>query len=106
MRKTFIFLSIVTMIFGIVFTILPLEKFGLAAAVIALIFGILAYRKSEIEQTRLPKYLSFIAVATLFAAIYFAFFTESEKVEVDKQFEQEKIQSETEAKQTLESEGL
>jgi membrane-bound ClpP family serine protease len=106
MRKLLIISTIVLLILGIVFTVAPLEKFGVLAAIAALIFGLLAYKKSDIGQSNFPKYLTIIAVGTLFAATYFVFFTESEKVEVDQQFEQQKIQSENDAKQTLENEGL
>jgi|JI61114C2RNA_FD_contig_123_58931_length_2660_multi_7_in_0_out_0_2 membrane-bound ClpP family serine protease len=106
MRKIFIILAIILILFGIVFTILPMEKFGLLASLVAMIFSVLAYKKSKAEEVNFPKYLSIIAVATLFTATYFVFFTNNEVVAIDQQFEQQKIESEKEAKNTLESEGL
>lgn len=104
MRKIFIILAIILILFGIVFTILPMEKFGLLAAVTALIFGLLTYKKSEIGQTNFPKYLTIIAVGIIFTATYFVFFTESEKVEIDQQFEQ--LKKDSEKIESLEADGL
>lgn len=107
MRKLLITISIIFIVLGIIFTILPMEKFGLLAAFVALILSVLAYKKSDINNTNFPKYLSMIAVAILFSATFFAFFTESEKVEIDQKFEQQKIESVKQDQKDLEDlEGL
>ena len=73
----------------------------------ATILGVLAYHKSDFSNLNLPKYLSMIAVATLFCAIYFTFFTKAEEVVIDQQFEQQKIESQKQDQKDLQDlEGL
>jgi EamA domain-containing membrane protein RarD len=107
MRKTFITISIIFIFFGLIFTILPLQKFGMIASILAVVFGVLAYHKSEIHNSNLPKYLSMIAMATFFCASYFTFFTKAEVVAIDPQFEQEKVESQKQDQKDLQDlEGL
>jgi drug/metabolite transporter superfamily protein YnfA len=107
MRKTFIILSIILILFGIIFTVLPMQKFGMIAAFCAAVFGVLAYHKSEITDSNFPKYLSMIAMGTFFCAAYFTFFTKAEVIEIDPQFEQEKIESQKQDQKDLQDlEGL
>lgn len=78
-----------------------MEKFGLIAALFALVFGVFAYYKSEHNNSNFPKYLAMISVATLFSATYFSFFTKAEEVVIDQQFEQQKIESQKQDQQDL-----
>ncbi len=107
MRKTFIILSIILTLFGIIFTVLPMQKFGMIAAFCAVILSVLGYHKSEITNSNFPKYLSMIAMGTFFCATYFTFFTKAEIVEIDPQFEQQKIESQKQDQKDLQDlEGL
>lgn len=106
MRKIYITLAIVFAFLGIIFTILPMEKFGLIAATIATLFGFLAYRIADINQQKLPKRILIVSLFTMVIALGFILFTKDEVVAVDKQFEQKKVESAKEGKKDLEEEGL
>jgi len=106
MRKLYTSLAIVFAFLGILFTILPMEKFGLIIATLATLFGFLAYRIAEINQKKLPKRILIVSLLTMAIALGFILFTKDEMVAVDKQFEQKKVESAKEGKKDLEDEGL
>ncbi|HLA54861.1 MAG TPA: hypothetical protein VK623_02070, partial [Flavobacterium sp.] len=66
-----------------------------------LIFGFIAFKMSAEDQKRVPKVVLIIAALSLAGVIGKEVFIKDE-VEVDKQFEQKKIESEKEAKKDLE----
>lgn len=106
MRKVYIILAFVFAFLGIIFTILPTEKFGLIAASIATLFGFLAHKTSDFNQKKLPKRILIVSLFTVVIALAFILFTKDEVVAVDKQFEQKKVESAKEGKKDLEEEGL
>jgi 1,4-dihydroxy-2-naphthoate octaprenyltransferase len=101
MRKLFIILAFVCIVLGIILTILPTEKLALIPIFAAIIFGILAVLKSEINQNKLPKTIVFLALIVLIVAIGKTFLTKDEVV-VDKKDEIQKIESQKEDKKVLE----
>lgn len=102
MRKIFIISAIVFAIIGIVFTALPLGTLALLPNGLALVFGILAFTKSEESQRKIPKLIVLVSLLTILIAIGKELFIKDE-VAVDQQFEQEKIDSKQEAQEELEA---
>jgi glucose dehydrogenase len=106
MRKLFIVLAAIFAVLGVVFAFLPLGTLGLLPIGLALIFGFIVLRMSDETQKRMPKVILVIAILSLAGVVGKEVFIKDE-VEVDKQFEQKKIESEKEAKKDLEElEGL
>ncbi len=101
MRKLFLFIAIVFTILSIVFAFLPLGTFALIPVAIALVFGFLALKKSDVKQGKFIKLLLLLSLVSLSVVIGKELFTKDE-VEVDKQFEEKKIESKKEAQQDLE----
>ncbi len=106
MRKLYTSLAIIFAFLGILFTILPMEKFGLIAATIASLFGFLAYKMADSNQNKLSKRILIVSLLTMAIALGFILFTKDEMVAADKQFEQKKLESANEGKKDLEDEGL
>jgi membrane protein implicated in regulation of membrane protease activity len=101
MRKLFLFIAIVFTILSIVFAFLPLGTLALIPVGIALVFGFLALQKSDVKQGKFIKLLLLLSLVSLSVVIGKELFTKDE-VEVDKQFEEKKIESKKEAQQDLE----
>ena len=106
MRKLFLVIACVFTTLSIVFAFLPLGTLALMPVGIALVFGFLALKKSDEKQRKLVKLLLLFSFLSLVVVIGKELFTKDE-VEVDKQFEEKKIESKKEAQQDLEElEGL
>lgn len=106
MRKTFLILAIIFTLIGVVFTALPLDTLALAPIGLALVFVYIAFKKSSIEERKLPKRLFIIAYLCAIIVIGKTYFIK-EEVAIDTKFEQEKIDTKQEAKKDLEElEGL
>ena len=101
MRNLFIITAIFFAIIGIVFTVLPLGTIALLPIVLALVFGILAYTKSEGSQRKIPKLIVLVSALTILVAIGKELFIKDEVI-VDQKFEQEKIESKEAAQKELE----
>ena len=101
MRKLFLFIAIVFTVLSIVFAFLPLGTLALIPVGIALVFGFLALKKSDVKQGIFIKLLLLLSLVSLSVVIGKELFTKDE-VEVDKQFEDKKIESKKEAQQDLE----
>lgn len=101
MRRLFLILSIIFTVLGTAFTLLPLDTIALAPLFLALLFGVLAYSKSDIMQR---KTLNVILIVAFVAAIGVVskHFLSTDEVGVDKNFEKTKIESQKEAQKTLE----
>ena len=106
MRKLFLFIASIFTALSIVFAYLPLGTLALIPIGIAILFGFLTLKKSDLKQQKVVK------VTLLFAILSFVFvlgkeiFTKDEVV-IDKQFDTKKIESKKEAKKDLEElEGL
>lgn len=106
MRKTFIVLSIIFGIIGIVFTVLPLGTLALTVVIPAIIFSFLSVLLSKDKPKKLPKLLLIFSFTLFLTVLSKEVFTK-DKVTEDKNFIQEKEKSLQEAKHDLEEiEGL
>lgn len=101
MRKLFLFIASIFTVLSIVFAFLPLGTLALIPVGIALVFGFLALKKSDVKQGKFIKLLLLLSLVSLSVVIGKELFTKDE-VEVDKQFEEKKIESKKEAQQDLE----
>jgi hypothetical protein len=106
MRKTFLILALIFTVISIVFSALPLDTLALAPIGLALLFIFIAFKKSSIEERKLPKRL-FIVVYICALIVLGKTYLIKDEIAVDTQFEQEKIETKQEAKKDLEElEGL
>ena len=101
MRKLFLVITSIFATLSIVFAFLPLGTLALIPVGIAFVFGFLALNKSDAKQGKLVKLLLLISLVSLVVVIGKEVFTKDE-VEVDKQFDEKKIESKKEAQQDLE----
>jgi intracellular septation protein A len=106
MRKLFLIIASIFTALSIVFAYLPLGTLALIPIGIAILFGILALKKSDLKQQKVVKVILIFAILSLVAVVGKEVFTKDEVV-IDKQFDTKKVESEKEAKKDLEDlEGL
>ncbi len=106
MRKLFFILACVFGALGIAFTILPMDTLAFLPIGLALLCGLLTVKKSTEAQKKLPKFLLLI-VALCSAIVLGKTLFVKDEVADDRQFEQQKIETQQEAKKELEElEGL
>ena len=106
MRKLFLVIAGIFTTLSIVFVFLPLGTLALIPIGIAILFGILALKKSDIKQQKVVKVILIFAILSLVFLVGKEVFNKDEIV-VDKQFDTKKVESEKEAKKDLEElEGL
>jgi hypothetical protein len=106
MRKLFLVIAGIFTTLSIVFVFLPLGTLALIPIGIAILFGILALKKSDIKQQKVVKVILIFAILSLVFLVGKEVFTKDEVV-VDRQFDTKKIESEKDAKKDLEElEGL
>lgn len=106
MRKLFLIIASIFTALSIVFAYLPLGTLALIPIGIAILFGILALKKSDLKQQKVVKVILIFAVLSLVYVVGKEVFTKDEVV-IDKQFDTKKVESEKEAKKDLEDlEGL
>ncbi|HJV77179.1 MAG TPA: hypothetical protein VJ602_02270 [Paludibacter sp.] len=101
MRKFFVILSVFFAVFGIIFAALPLGTIAFLPIGLTLLFAFLILFVSKPDQKKLPKWILFISVLTLLVVMGKVVFIQ-DKVETDKQFEQQKIESKKENQKDLE----
>ncbi len=101
MRQLFLVIASIFTVLGVVFTFLPLGTLALLPVGIALLFGFLALKKSDVKQAKWVKVLLVISVIALVFVVGKELFTKDE-VEVDSQFEAKKLESKQEAQKELE----
>lgn len=101
MRKLFLGITIFFTLLSVVFAFLPLGTLALIPVGVALVFGILALKKSDVQQAKWVKALLAVAILSLMFIVGKQVFTNDE-VEVDKQFETQKVESKNEAQKELE----
>jgi uncharacterized membrane protein len=101
MRKFFVILSIFFAVFGIIFAVLPLGTIAFLPVGLTILFAFLTHFVSKPNQKKLPKWILFIAVLTFLVVMGKIVFIQ-DKVETDKQFEQQKIESKKEDQKDLE----
>lgn len=106
MRKLFVILGFIFLVFGIVLTFFPTEQLALIPVGLSLIFGFLAFKKSDLEQKKIVKVLFILASICLLGIFAKQIFIKDEVV-IDKQDEIQKVESQKEDKKDLEAlEGL
>lgn len=106
MRKTFLILALIFTVISLVFTLLPIDTLALAPIGLALLFILITFKKSSIEERKLPKRLFIVAYICALVVLGKTYLIKDE-VAVDTKFEQEKIETKQEAKKDLEElEGL
>lgn len=106
MRKLYLVIAIIFTALSIVFAYLPLGTLALIPIGIAILFGILALKKSDLKQQKVVKVILLFAILSLVFVVGKEVFTKDEVV-VDKQFDTKKTESKKEAKKDLEDlEGL
>jgi energy-coupling factor transporter transmembrane protein EcfT len=101
MRKLFLILAIIFTTLSIVFAFLPLGTLALIPIGIAILFGFLALKKSDLKQQKVVKVILLFAILSLVFVVGKEIFTKDE-VLVDKQFDTKKIEAKKEAKKDLE----
>jgi hypothetical protein len=101
MRKLFLILASIFTALSIVFAFLPLGTLALIPIGTAILFGILALKKSDIKQQKVVKVILIFAILSLVFVVGKEVFTKDEVV-VDKQFDTKKTESKKEAKKDLE----
>ena len=101
MRKLFLVLASIFTALSIVFAFLPLGTLALIPIGIAILFGFLALKKSDLKQRKAIKVILLFAILSLVVVVGKEIFMKDE-VEVDKQFDTKKSESKKDAKKDLE----
>ena len=106
MRQLFLVITSIFTVLSVVFSFLPLGTLALIPIGIALLFGFLALKKSDLKQAKWVKALLVVALLSLVFVVGKEIFMKDE-VEVDQQFDTKKAESKKEAQKELdELEGL
>ena len=101
MRKTLLIIAIVLTIVSIIFSVLPLDTLALAPIGLALLFIFLLFKKSNVAQRKFTKIL-FIVTYICALVVLGKTFLIKDKVAVDTNFEQQKVESKKEDIKDLE----
>ena len=101
MRKFFLISAIIFATVGLIFTILPLGTIAILPVLIAIIFCLLAFYKSNPKLKKLPRIVLIISATTLLVIIGKSVLVK-DKVVADKQFEMKKEESKKEDIKDLE----
>lgn len=101
MRQLFLVIASIFTVLSVVFAFLPLGTLALVPIGIALLFGFLALKKSNVKQAKWVKVMLFVSILSLVFVVGKEFLTKDE-VEVDKQFDAKKVESKKEAQKELE----
>jgi len=101
MRKLFLALGIIFTVLAVIFSVLPMDTLAFLPIGLALIFCLILLKKSETNQKKLPNILLFVCVLSSVFVLGKTLLIK-DKVEKDTQFEQQKIETQQEAKQELE----
>ena len=101
MRKILLIVAVVLTLVSILFSILPLDTLALAPIGLALLFIFFAFKKSDVKQR---KFTIFLFIITYICGLYVLGKTYliKDKVTVDTNFEQEKVDSKKEDLKDLE----
>lgn len=101
MRKLFIVSAVFFAFLAIVFTILPLGTIAILPIALTVVLSFMGVYTSKGIQNKLPKLILIISVITFLFVIGKVIFIQ-DKVQIDKQFEQQKIESKKEDVKDLE----
>ncbi|RZJ25966.1 MAG: hypothetical protein EOO48_13215 [Flavobacterium sp.] len=105
MKKVYLILALLFATVSIIFTVLPMGTLAFMPIIPAIAFAILAMRNSDGRILHGSRLILFVSASMLLIVIGKELFVKDEVV-ADKQFEQKKVESEKEATNELESEGL
>ena len=101
MRKALNIVSIVFLVLGIAFTILPMGTIALLPIGLTVLTAAVSFWQSKYKQRILPRIVLVLSVITFLVVIGKDVFVKDE-VKVDQQFEQKKIESQKEDMKDLE----
>lgn len=101
MRKLFLIVAIIFTTLGAVFAFLPVDTIALAPILLGLVFGVLAFSKSDVSQRKTVTIILGIAFVAAIIVVS-KHFLEDDSIIVDPNFEKTKIESQKEAQKTLE----
>lgn len=101
MRQLFFVIAIFFSILSAIFIFLPLGTLALLPVGIALVFGLLALKKSDLNQSKRVKLFIAIAIFSLIVIVGKTIFI-TDAVEKDQKFETQKLESKDEAQKELE----
>jgi preprotein translocase subunit Sec61beta len=101
MRKALNIVSIVFLVLGIAFTILPMGTIALLPIGLTVLTAAVSFWQSKDKQRILPRIVLVLSVITFLVVISKDVFVKDE-VKVDQQFEQKKIESQKEDMKDLE----
>ena len=101
MRQLFLVIASIFTVLSVVFAFLPLGTLALVPIGIALLFGFLALKKSNVKQAKWVKVMLFVSILSLVFVVGKEIFI-NEAVETDQQFEIQKLESKKEAQKELE----
>ena len=101
MRQLFLVMVSIFTVLSVIFAFLPLGTLALIPVGIAMLFGFLAFKKSDVKQAKWVKMLLVVSALSLVFVVGKEIFTKDE-VEVDKQFDTKKVESKKEAQKELE----
>ena len=101
MRQLFLVIASIFTVLSVVFAFLPLGTLALVPIGIALLFGFLALKKSNVKQAKWVKVMLFVSILSLVFVVGKEIFI-NEAVETDQQFEIQKLESKEEAQKELE----
>lgn len=101
MRQLFFVIAVFFSVLSAVFIFLPLDTLALLPVGIALVFGLLALKKADLNQTKMVKFFIAIAIFSMIVIVGKAILL-TDAVEKDQQFETQKIESKKEAQKELE----
>lgn len=101
MRQLFFVIAVFFSVLSAVFIFLPLDTLALLPVGIALVFGLLALKKSDLNQAKMVKFFIAIAIFSMIVIVGKAILL-TDAVEKDQQFETQKIESKKEAQKELE----
>ena len=101
MRKLLIGLAVFFTLLTIVLSVLPFDTLAFLPIGLAIAFGLLLMQKSNENQKKIPKILLTIT-ALCSAFVLGKTILVKDEVEIDKTFEQQKIETKQEAKKDLE----
>ena len=101
MRQLFLVIASIFAVLSVIFAFLPLGTLALIPIGIALFFGFLTLKKSDVKQAKWVKVLLVVSFLSLVFVVGKEIFTKDE-VEVDKQFDAKKVESKKEAQKELE----
>lgn len=96
MKKIFTILAIITSGFAIILSVLPISNLAIFPAIVALIFGVVAFylSKQEGEVKKIIKFTFFLTIASLSIITYKAIFNKTEVSNT-----QEMVEKETESQE-------